>query len=64
MKFEDEGLEFAKYLRSLDLSNLAIVTEKFAVTCSWRILRSKLYIITIRFPIGKNDWDLETYRKS
>ena len=33
------------------------------LTCSWRFLKSINYIKTIRIQIGKNNWDLETYRK-
>ena len=59
-KFEAEGREFAKFLRSLEQlfeqwKARPIFETECYLTCSWRFLRS---------DIGKNNWDLETYRKS
>ena len=34
------------------------------LTCFWRFLRSNILIRIIIVQIRKNDWDLETYRKS
>ena len=49
LKFEAEGLEFSKFLRSL---------EQFIQTVS-QISKHR----TLVFQIGKNYWDLEIYRK-
>ena len=65
LKFETEGQEFAKFLRSLEQF---IQTEQFLVTESF----FNLFLVvshvskfrTIIIQIGKKNWDLETCRKS
>ena len=55
MKFEAEGQEFAKVLRSL---------EQFIQNVKrWRFLGSNI-LKKNRIQIETNNWDLETYRKS
>ena len=70
MKFESEGRELAKFLRSLEQFIQTVKgqnnfwQQNAFLTCSWRFLISyrleRLYII----QIGKIYWDLETCRKS
>ena len=59
LKFEAEGHEFAKYLRTLEqfiqtvkVQKKNLVTECF-LTCSWRFLRSKK-IGQLEFKLEKN----------
>ena len=52
LRFEAEGREFSKFLRSLEQF---IQTGKIS-----QISKNRTIII----KIGKNYWDLETYRKS
>ena len=60
-----EGREFAKELRSLEQFMQTVkgqynfLEQKAFLTCSWKFFRS----ITLE-KIGKNKWDLETYKKS
>ena len=69
MKFEAEGREFAKFLRSIEQLIQTVKRQNFFgnrmffITCSWRFLRSNMYIRTIIIQIGKMYWDLETSRK-
>ena len=70
LKFEAEGREFAKFLRSLnrtiysnsERSEQDLVTECF-LTCSWKFLISN-NLEQLEFKLEKNIWDLETCRKS
>ena len=63
LKFEAEGREFAKFLRSLEQfvgtvkGQNSYWYQNVFLTCSWRFLRS----INL---VWKNHWDLETCRKS
>ena len=68
LKFEAEGREFATFLRSLEYlfeqekGRKVFETEWFfnlflEVSQIW-------YFGTIKIQIGKNNWDLETCRKS
>ena len=59
LKFEAEGWEFAKILRSIEQ---IIRTEKCQYNF-WKISKIQ-YIIAISIQMEKNDWDLEAYRKS
>ena len=43
-------------------SEKSLVTEWF-LTCSWQFLRSSK-LGQLEFKLGRNNWDLETYRKS
>ena len=65
LKFEAEGQEFAKFLRSLEQF---IQTEQFLVTeCFFNLFLEVSQIsknITIIIQIGENYWDLEICRKS
>ena len=66
LKFEAEGQEFVKFLRSLEqfiqTSEQFLVTECF-LTCSWRFLKSNTKLKHLNWN-WKNDWDLEVCRKS
>ena len=59
LKFEAEGWEFAKILRSIEQ---IIRTEKCQYNF-WKISKIQ-YIIAISIQMEKNNWDLEAYRKS
>ena len=67
MKFEAEGKEFAKILRSLEHEQF-IQTVKgqnnFWEQKAFLIALRGFSHLTIRIQIGKNYWDLETWRKS
>ena len=69
LKFEAEGREFAKFLRSLEQFIQTVKGQNnFLVTeCFFNLFPevSHIYQIrTIRIQIGKNYWDLKTCRKS
>ena len=68
LKFEAEGREFAKRLRSLEECIQAVKgqnnfwQQNAFLTCSWRFLiPNKLE--QLEFKLEKKYWDLETYRK-
>ena len=61
LKFEAEGGEFAKYLRSLE--QFIQTMNGFETECFFNLLL-EVYQFTIIIKIWKNNWDLGTYRKS
>ena len=69
LKFEAEGREFAKFLRSLEQfiqtvkgqNNFWLHNAFF--NCSWRFFRSN-ELEKLEFKLEKKYWDLETCRKS
>ena len=69
MKFEAEGREFAKNLRSLEQFIQTVKgqnnfwQQKAFLTCSWRFLRPNK-LEQIEFKLEKKYWNLETFRKS
>ena len=69
LKFEAEGREFAKCLRSIEQFIQTVKgqhnfwQQNVFLTCSWRFLRYDKFR-RIRIQIGKNYWDIETCRKS
>ena len=66
LKFKAEGQELAKFLRSLEQFILPVKGQ--TNFCNRMLFSLKVfhikYIRTVRIEIGKNYWDLETYRKS
>ena len=67
LKFEGEGREFAKILRSLEQFVPTVQCTKGQnafLTYSWRFFWSNKLSRTIQIQIGKDYWDLETCRKS
>ena len=69
LKFEAEGREFAKFLRSLEQFIQTVKGQNnFGnkipfLTCSWRFLTSNK-LEQLGFKLEKKYWDLETCRKS
>ena len=67
LKFEAEGQEFARFLRSQEqLIRTVKAKNNFEKEYFFNLfleVSQILYIRTIMFQIGKNNWDLETYRK-
>ena len=67
-KFEAEGWEFAKFLRTLDQfiptakGQKKNLKQKAFLAHSWRFLRSGT-LEQLQFKLEKK-WDLETYRKN
>ena len=69
LKFEADGREFAKFLRSLvqfvwrvkGQNNFWL--QNAFLTCSWRFLRYNKSE-QLEFKLEKKYWDLETFRKS
>ena len=59
LKFEAEGRESAKILRSLEQFIQTVKCQVLVTECFFN-----LFLETIRFQIGKHYWDLETCRKS
>ena len=69
LKFEAEGREFAKIMRSLEqfvctvkCQNNFLVANAF-LTCSWRYLRPNK-LEQLEFKLEKKYWELETCRES
>jgi hypothetical protein len=67
---QDQGLEFANFLRSLEQfiqtvkgQNNVFLTEYLILTCSWRFLRSNR-LEQLEFKLERKNWDLETDGKS
>ena len=69
LKFEAEGQEFAKLLRSLKQfiqtvkGQINFWYQNAFLTCSWRFLRSNK-LEQFKFKLKKSFWDLETCRKN
>jgi hypothetical protein len=70
LKFKAEGREFANILRSLNrtIYSHSKRSEQFLKQNAFLNLFLEIseieYNGTIQIQIGKNNWDLETYRKS
>jgi hypothetical protein len=69
LKFEAEGQEFAKCLRSLEQFIQTVKgqnnfwDQNAFLTCAWRFLLSNK-LEQLEFKLEKNYWDLETCMKS
>ena len=53
LKFEAEGQEFAKFLRSLEQFIQTVKGQNNFLTCSWRFLISNK-LEQLEFKLGKN----------
>ena len=67
MKYEAEGQEFAKVLKSLEQFIWTVKGQnnfwnRMLFNCLLEV--SDLINSTLEIQIWKNNWDLETYRKS
>ena len=67
LKFEAEGREFEKQLRSLEqfiqASKINFRNRMFVLTYSWSFHRFNT-LEQLEFKLEKNSWNLETYIKS